>query len=176
MALKKVMWGGLLIGALASFPALAKDPRQKADYFVPTNDTTLEAFTHTQVTVKWKSLAPGHRIFSYDLPRELDGLGQDILVRETSPNYFVGDHASGVCEYTKIESCKMTYKNLQSNLEAAKAEILSKYADPKEQQGRIELTTRFISDPEPIGIWTAKEPIHSGIRGPEDSARSRNQK
>ena len=160
MNLVQLAFCGLIGVAWTPLNLMAKDPKQNADYFVPTNDPALELFTHTRVTIKWKSLTPGQRIFSYDLPLELDGLGQDIFVKEVSPNYFVGDRASGICEFEKIESCKMTYKNLKNNFSAAKAEILSKYPDPIERQSRIELTHRFISDPEPIGVWTAKEPIH----------------
>jgi hypothetical protein len=158
--LKTFQLSVFFLGIFAGVYSEAKDPRQNATYFVPTTDPSLEAFANTSVEIKWRNLKPGHRVFSYDLPAELDGIGQEIRVREVSPSVFEGPKASGTCLDNNLMSCTMKYRNLLSNQDAAINKIISTYSNVLEQESRIKIMKAFQFDPEAGGIWTATEAIH----------------
>lgn len=72
---------------------------------------------------------------------------------EVAPNLFEGEKATASCADLARFECTMKYKNLETNQMAAQMEILKVYAnDPIQREGRLLVSAKFISDPEPAGV------------------------
>jgi hypothetical protein len=146
----------IAISLTFSSPTLARrggnSPEQTVDYMIPTQDSRLEKFAHFTFRIEWKSLTAGNRKFEYDIPEELDGLGQEILLTETTPNKFEGLNATATCVSGSTFRCTMKYKDLRFEPTAAKNKIDAIYSDPVVRAGKLEVMNSFRLDPEPGGV------------------------
>ena len=137
--------------------------KQTVEYTIPVSKPELEPYSHYKFKIKWISQTPGHRAIKYDLPFELDGLGQGIELTEDTPNHFTGLYATAECDETSSLRCRIHYHDINKNPEeakvAAKAVILATYKDTTFQQGRIEVMESFMSDPEPDGVMLFDGPL-----------------
>lgn len=138
-----------------------KLPHQSVKYKIPVlQNPELEPFANYYFDVKWASTTPNKRAIKYHIPLELDGVGQEIQLKETSPNQFAGPKATAECTEPPSSVCMIHYKNLDKNPEAAKAAIINTYTDASFQLGRIGVMETFISDTEPDGVMTFEGAIH----------------
>jgi len=138
-----------------------RPPRQSVKYKIPVlQNPELEPFADYYFDVKWTSLSPNNRVIKYHIPLELDGVGQEIQLTETSPNQFTGPKATAECTEQASPVCMIHYKNLDKNPEAAKTAIINTYKDTSFQLGRIGVMEAFISDTEPDGVMTFVGNIH----------------
>ncbi len=127
--------------------------RMNVLYSIPVEDASLEPFATFEFRIKLLASTPGLRQFKYDLPVELDGVGQDILLTESAPGIFSAPNARALCNTTGDLECKITYRNL--SFDAAKAEraIDNLYiGQPSMILGRKQVGLVFRQDPEPGGV------------------------
>ena len=145
----------MLLGASFAVTAQGRDPRQDTLYTIPVEDPALEPHSHHRVRIKWRSLEKDRRVMEYDLPSELEGLGQEIVLSESTPNNFEGPKGTAVCEDAEALLCTITYRFLERDDAAAERILDERYPDPQEREGRGTISQQFRRDPEPQGIMEA---------------------
>jgi hypothetical protein len=152
--MKTWMIASLLLGtslyAEAGFGG--RDPRQESSYKIPVKDPELEPHAFHYIKIKWKSLEEGARVFDYSIPKELDGVGQDIELSEVTPGRFEGPKAGADCVDGESFNCSIKYHDLVVDEYAAELELDALYTDPEVRAGRGTVSIQFRRDPEPQGI------------------------
>jgi hypothetical protein len=144
--------------SLFALETSARSPRQQGLYSVPV-PTELAQFAEHEIEIQWKNQTPGARVIQYDLPDELEGVGQDILLTEGELNKFSGPKADAVCTHVENLQCEIQYKNLEKSPTRAAELINQRYTDPTEISARQQITAAFVSDPISRGILKSSGPI-----------------
>jgi hypothetical protein len=157
--MKNAVW---IFGVLLSMSSFARDARQEASYRIPVEEAELEAHSHHKLRLKWKSLEPGKRVMNYDLPNELDGLGQEIELSETTPNQFYGPKGYAACEEGEAFMCQIRYHDLARDDAEAERILAERYVDADEFAGRSTISSAFRAEPEPQGVLTTVGEVDDG--------------
>lgn len=97
------------------------------------------------------------RSIRFALPAELIGEATTIELRRQRDGSFSGPKADARCTRDEFDfSCETRFKNLDIDLDKAATAIATKFDDPREIDGRIQVARIFST--EPLGILSYRLP------------------